>query len=105
MSGVAITDDNTSNFRAGSKAVGTAAVQITATSVKVTRGVQVRADDGNTDKIYIGPSALVTAGLATPATDGYKLAAGEHTLVPIDDISKIWLISGSASQAISYLAV
>lgn len=101
--GVQITDDAASKFLTGSKTVGTAAVQLTATGTPLTRGVSIRAASSNAGKIYIGPASTVTA-LSAAGTDGQELAAGERQFVPIDDLSKVFLISDTAGQKITFLA-
>lgn len=90
----------------GSTAVGTSAVQITETSTPLIRGVQVRADSANTNKIYIGLANTVTAASAS-TTDGYQLAAGESLFISpaiADNLTDLWFIAGASSQKIFWLA-
>ena len=54
--------------------IGATALQLTTTSRKLTQGVRVKADAGNsTNFVYVGLIG-VTAGIAAPTTDGFKLA-------------------------------
>jgi hypothetical protein len=92
-----ITDDYAGSFVTGSGTIGTTPTQISAASRKLTRGVEVRADFANTGMIYVGNSSTVTANSAA-ATDGYPIASNEKTFIPIDDLSKIWLIASGAGQ-------
>lgn len=91
------------NLVHGSKVVGGTAVQLTSTPTPLNRGVTIRADDGNsTGFIYVGASNAVTAGIASGATDGYKLKVSESVTINIDDLSKIWLIGSTSNLAVSF---
>ena len=98
-----ITDDSAAAFRTGSATIGATAVQLTSTSTKLTRGIVIKAPSANTGQVYIGTSSGVTA-LSTPATDGFQLSAGERQFIPVDDLSKIWLIASGAGQVVTFLA-
>jgi len=76
--------------------VGTSAVQITATSTPI-KTVTVKADNDNAGNVYVGFSSGVTTG------NGFRLAAGEAITIPIDDLSKIWLIADAADQLVHYI--
>lgn len=77
--------------------VNTSAVQLTATPTPVKTQPQVKADPANLGVVYV----IVAAG--TTST-GYPLAAGEVALVPVDDLSKVWLIATTAAQKAAALA-
>lgn len=85
----------------GSKgSIGATALQLTATSVLLERGVTIKADAGNsTAFVYVGKSSAVTAGIAAPTTDGVKLAAGEEMFVECSDPSTIYVIGSTTSLA------
>ncbi len=89
----------------GSKgSIGATALQLTTTSFACRRGVLVKADAGNsTNFIYVGILG-VTAGIAAPTTDGYKLAVNESVDIAIDDPSKLYVIGSTSSLAVSFLA-
>jgi hypothetical protein len=59
--------------------------------------VLLRADPSNADTIYIGSSGSVTTG------NGYPLAPGETLSLEIDDIQKVYAISGTAAQTLAYI--
>lgn len=73
-------------------AVGTSSVQLT--SLAVTQGVTIKADDDNTDSIYVG----VATGVTT--STGYRLKAGQSVFVGCSNANLQWVISGAASQKI-----
>lgn len=84
--------------------IGATALQLTATTRKLARGVRVRADDGNsTNFVYVGILG-VTAGIAAPTTDGYKLKVSEAVDVQIDDPSKVYVIGSTTGLAVSWMA-
>lgn len=79
----------------------TAAVIVAAPTVEpfkrtTAAGVLLKAHLSNTVAIFIGPSGTTVA-------NGYPLDPGETISIPIDEISKVYAISASASQKICYL--
>jgi hypothetical protein len=97
-------DDTVHGFEHGRKsAVGTSAAQLVATSMKATRGVQLKAAAGNTAEVYVGNGDVTTD--SADATDGFPLAAGEGLFVAVDDASKIYLRAASGTQKIFYLVL
>lgn len=83
--------------------ISTSAVQMTASSITAIQGVQVKAADTNSDKIYVGPSG-VTAD-SSDSTDGYPLAPGDAILVPVNNANVIYLIAGSGTQKAFFLVL
>lgn len=87
-------------------AIGATALRlaaIDATRRPLLRGVTVKAVGANTGKVYVGLST-VTAGIAAPTTDGFELSAGDSVTLEIDDPSKIYVISTSTGQAVTWIA-
>jgi len=84
------------SFAAGSGTVGTSAVQLP--GARVCKHVVIRAGSGNGNVIMVGQSADTVA-------NGYTLAAGEQSPpIYVDDLGKLWVRGGAASQAYSWLA-
>ena len=83
--------------------VDTTAEQLTATSVRCSRGVVVKAANSNTGTIYVGNSD-VTANSAD-ATDGFELGAGESVTIEVDDVNKLYVIASAANQVVYWLTV
>ena len=83
--------------------IGATALQLTSTAFKTIRGVQIKAAYDNTGIVYVGKQG-VTADSAE-ATDGFQLLAGEGVFIPIDDISKVYVIASATDQKVFYLAV
>lgn len=61
-------------------------------------GVVVKAHDGNSAKVYLGPSDVTTS-------TGLELGAGQSLSIPLDDPSKLYAISASGTQTVSVLWV
>lgn len=99
-----IGDETVHGFDHGRKSsVGTTAVQLSATSYRVTKGVQLKADAANASTVYVG-NADLTADTAD-ATDGFPLAAGEGLFVPVDDVNKVYVRGGASGQKVFWFAV
>jgi hypothetical protein len=79
----------------------TNATQATSTPTPLTKGVEIKAAAANTAEVYVGRSDLTTGG--TAATDGFPLSAGERLFLPIDDLSKLYLRTGTATQNVLLL--
>ncbi len=93
---VQIGKEAVATFAAGDGTVGTAAAQLPGGAVL--KHVVVRANAGNSNVIMVGQSAA-----AVP--NGFVLAAGEQTPpIYVDDLSKVWLLGGAASQGFSWIA-
>lgn len=85
-------------FSHGQATVGSAsAIQLpSATAVK---GVLVKSHSGNTGTIYVGNSSGVTT------STGFELGAGEAISLEVSNANLIWLISDTADQVVSWVAV
>lgn len=93
-----------STFDHGRKSsIGVSAVQLTATSTPVKKGVAVKASRDNSSILYVGNSD-VTADTAD-ATDGFELFPGESITIGIDNVNKIYVISKAAGQEVFWLVV
>lgn len=68
--------------------VGTSVIPLTTTIIHAYRGIHLKADDSNTNVIYIGQST----------TTGYPLAKGEDIFLPLDDPRFVYLVAGASSQ-------
>ena len=91
-------------FDHGSKsAIGTSAAQLSAGSVPATRGVLVKAANGNSGTLYIGNSDVTAA--TVDATDGFELGAGEALLVRVNDVSKIYAIGSTTGLRAFWVVV
>ena len=82
-------------------AVGTAAVQLTSSSLVAGQCIQVIADDRNTDKVYIGPSG-VTAD-TNNATDGFPLIPGASIAIFVNNANLLYGISPSGTQKVFFM--
>lgn len=88
-------------FQAGQGTVGAASQPLAAVGAShtVLRYVVIKADLTNTNDVFVGPNG-VSAG------SGFRLDAGEVTPpIPIDELSKVYVIGGAASQGYSWLAI
>lgn len=74
------------------------AVQLTATSQKLVKGVKIQALSGNTAPVYVGPAGVTTM-------TGFPIAAGvvSEYIAEIDP-SNLYLISTGGTQEIRWLA-
>ena len=91
----------TNAFQAGQGTVGVTAQKLAVADAvpSVLKYVIVKADATNTDNVFVGPSGVT-------ATTGFRLDAGETTPpIYIDEVSKVSVIGGAASQGYSWLAV
>jgi hypothetical protein len=87
----------TNDFRCDLITVGTSVVPMPAQTIKVTRGLQLKADSANTGSIYIGKSDVATSG------KGFPLKANEGLLLPVDNIKQVSFVSDQAGQKLWYL--
>lgn len=81
----------------GTKTVPTGAAEALAGS-QATRSVTVKALSTNTVAVYVGASTVTTA-------NGFELLAGESVTMDIANLATVYVISGSASQVVRYIAV
>jgi hypothetical protein len=64
--------------------------------------LQIYADAGNADIIYVGYSSSITADSAD-STDGFAIPAGGTIFIPVRQTGEIFVISGTASQKIWWM--
>lgn len=96
---VSIAKEAASEFKTGHGVVGAAKAAVATAETLLIRYVVIKADLGNTNNVYVGGSNVLT-------TTGFMLDAGEATPpIHIDDLSKVWVIGGAASQGYSWLAI
>lgn len=81
----------------GSKTVPTGTAEAIATTQAI-KSVTVKSLSTNTVAVYVGASGVTTS-------TGIELLADESVTIDIDDLAKVFVISGSASQIIRYIAV
>jgi hypothetical protein len=98
----------TDELRNGHKAVGVTAVQLTPQSFQAEKGILIRApgtDDPtpNTVPVWIAQTDTVTAD--STGSGGYPLAPGESLSLPVNDPSKIYIISSAADQTIAWMGI
>jgi hypothetical protein len=89
---------STAEFFAGADTVGTTAKQA-GIALQAARGVTIKADAANADKVYVGHNASVDA------SSGFALAAGEFVEIAVDSLDKVYVVGGAASQKYSWLVV
>ena len=66
----------------------------TALGNKAVKMVTIKADKGNTDAVYIGFDSSVSSG------NGFALDPGESVDIVIDDLGKVYVVSGQDAQKI-----
>jgi len=78
--------------------IGTTPLRFTATATRVASTPMLRADPGNgTGIVY-----LIAEGGA--AAGGVPLAAGDSIPVPVDDLSKIWVVGSTTNLGAAIVA-
>ena len=88
----------------GHVVVGTSAAPMAAESVTVVKkGVLVVADPNNATTVYLGRK-VVTANNAVE-TGGIPLPPGASLFVPIEDLTALFVISGSTAQDVAWMAL
>lgn len=92
-------------FDNGARTVGVTAVALTtASNVVENKGVLIKSSNDNTGKIYVGNGSDVTIG-TDDDTDGFELGPGEAIEIEIDNTNKVFLISDTAAQTVTWLKV
>lgn len=92
----------------GHTVVGTTPVPLTPLSIKLFRGLLVRAPGAgdtvpNTDVVWIGRKAVTANNDA--GTGGVPLPPGACIELPVDDPSHVYVVSQSAGQDVAWLGV
>lgn len=81
----------------GTKTVPTGTAEAIASSQAIS-SVTVKALSTNTVSIYVGASGVTTS-------NGFELGASESISLDIDNLADVYVISGSASQEVRYIAI
>jgi hypothetical protein len=103
-----ISKETSSILSNGHQTVGTTAVQLTTLSLQFARGVLLRAP-GNNDPasndapIWVGRQGVLAS--SDLANGGMPIPPGESLFIPIDDPTKIWLISTDANQDVAWMGM
>lgn len=100
--------ETVSTVRNGHATVGTARSQLTTESIIALKGVLVRApgaDDpaANTAPIWIGGAGVTANNAAT--TGGIPILPGAGLMIPVEDPSKLYVISTSADQDLAWMVL
>ena len=95
-----------SAFSTGSKGnVNQTASQLNSSSTVSKKGVFIMADSSNSGKIYFGGANTVTAG-TNSSTDGIPLSGGDNAFIPVDNVNKVYLITGeSSNQSVFWMSI
>ncbi len=96
------------DLKYGHVVVGTTPVPLTALTLKLVRGLLLRAPGPNDlvpniDVIYIG-KAGVTAD-SNAGTGGMPLLPGSVLELPVEDPSQVYAVSGSPNQDLAWMGV
>jgi len=98
----------TLELRNGHKAVGQTAVQLTPQSFQAEKGILIRVP-GDTDAVPNTAPVWVAQnpGVTADSTDsgGFPLAPGESISLPVNNPSKLYVISTAASQTIAWMGI
>jgi len=81
----------------GTKTVPTGTAEAIATSQAI-KSVTIKALSTNTVAIYVGATGCTVAA-------GFELLSGESISLDVDNLATVFVISGSASQVIRYIAI
>ncbi len=96
---VSIANEAVNEFKTGHGIAGAAKAAVATAETPLMKYVIIKADLGNSNNVYVGGPNVLT-------TTGFMLDAGEVTPpIHIDDLSKVWVIGGAASQGYSWLAI
>jgi len=80
----------------GSKTVPTGTAEAIASSQTI-KSVTIKALSTNTVAVYIGATGVTTSG--------FELLAGESVSLDVNNLSLVFVISGSAAQIVRYIAI
>lgn len=67
-------------------------------STQAIHSITIKALSTNTVAIYVGANGVTTS-------TGFELLAGESLSLDLDDVAKVYVISGSAAQVVRYIAI
>lgn len=86
-------------FQNGHGVVGATKAALASAESLINKFVVIKADLTNTNNVYVGTNTVTTS-------NGFLLDAGEATPpIPIDDLNKVYVVGGAASQGYSWLAL
>ena len=100
----------TKDLRYGHTVVGPIAEPVTQYSIRLTRGLMLRAPGPtdlvpNTDVIYVGLKSVTATGLVGSDLDGIPLLPGGAIELPVDDPSLIYAVSQTAGQDLCWMGI
>jgi hypothetical protein len=87
-----------SGFKTGRTSSTYPAVQQLDSGYTCGKGVSVKALSTNTDFIYLGNSGSFSGSV------GHALDPGDSVFLSIDNLSKIYVLSASSTQTVTYIA-
>jgi hypothetical protein len=98
----------TAELRNGHQVVGVAAVQLTPQSFQAEKGILLRVPGDsdtvpNTAPVWVAQTPNVTSD--SVETGGFPLAPGESISLPVNDPSKLYVISTAADQTIAWMGI
>lgn len=82
------------------EAIGSTALPLSASTRKLHKGVTILANSSNAQTVWIGTSAVTPGTVA--ATDGLPLTAGQSVAIPIDMLSRVYVVAASGSNKVHY---
>lgn len=98
------------DLRYGHTTVGKTAAPLTPNSIKLVRGVLLRAPGPNdltpnSDVVYVGLASVTCSGAVGSDTDGLPILPGGAVELPIDDPSMVYVVSNTDDQDICWMGV
>jgi len=101
-----IAKETVSELLHGHVVVGATRSQLSTIPFGAQKGILLRAPgaqdpSANTACVWVG-GARVTAD-STPATGGIPIPPGSALFVPIDDLSRLWVVSTAAAQDLAWM--
>ena len=82
------------------EAIGSTALPLSASTRKLHKGVTILANSSNAQTVWIGTAAVTPGTVA--ATDGLPLTAGQSVAIPIDMLSRVYVVAASGSNKVHY---
>lgn len=101
---VALVDGRVIYHGKGTNVSAGTALQLSATPVKLSSGVTVRARAANAGIAYVGSRTTQGGLVNVTAANAYDLAPGESVFIEIDDLSKVWFDTATTADGVSYIA-
>lgn len=88
----------TTTINHNQKTVTTAATQITTASTSLTFGILIKASNANTQNVYVGAASV-------SSINGYELGVGENITLPVDNANRVYVLSPSGTQSVSWIGL